>query len=116
MVSINFTHSVGVLGHLLGQRGQPKHRICWRHVDPDFLCMLITPEMIGSKVGELQRASQPTFSFGRCASASGGAMQGGDRDRDRGRFGDWGGLSPGHPHTAGRETGCDAATRAEARS
>ena len=23
----------------------------------------------------------------------------------QGRFGDWGALSPGHPHTAGRETG-----------
>ena len=33
-----------------------------------------------------------------------------------GKVGDWGALSPGHPHTAGRETGCDAATRAEARS
>ena len=29
-------------------------------------------------------------------------------------FGDWGALSPGHPHTAGRETGRDAATQAEA--
>ena len=32
----------------------------------------------------------------------------------QGRFGDWGALSPGHPHTAGRETGHDAAAQAEA--
>ena len=32
----------------------------------------------------------------------------------QGRFGDWGALSPGHPHTAGRETGRDAAAQAEA--
>ena len=31
----------------------------------------------------------------------------------QGRFGDWGALSPGHPHTAGRETGRDAAARVE---
>ena len=31
----------------------------------------------------------------------------------QGRFGDWGALSPGHPHTAGRETGRDAAAQVE---
>ena len=42
---------------------------------------------------------------------------GGHNARQRqgqGRFGDWGALSPGHPHTAGRETGHDAAAQAEA--
>ena len=53
-----------------------------------------------------------------CGAAGGAAVlhSRGDRDRDKGRFGDWGALSLGHPHTAGRKTGRDAATRAEARS
>ena len=50
-----------------------------------------------------------------CGAAGGAAVlhSRGDRDRDKERFGDWGGLSPGHPHTAGRETGRDAAAQVE---
>ena len=46
-----------------------------------------------------------------------GGRGGGKRDatqrQGQGRFGDWGALSPGHPHTAGRETDRDAAAQVE---
>ena len=30
-----------------------------------------------------------------------------------GKVGDWGALSPGHPHTPGRDTGCDVAAHTQ---
>ena len=30
-----------------------------------------------------------------------------------GEVGDWGALSPGHPHTPGRDTGCDVAAHTQ---
>ena len=51
---------------------------------------------------------------GRGEWNGGGEAHNARQRQGQGRFGDWGALSPGHPHTAGRETGRDAAAQAEA--
>ena len=46
-------------------------------------------------------------------SGTAGGRSNATQRQGQGRFGDWGALSPGHPHTAGRETGRDAAAQVE---